>query len=100
MKFDFKFKGSSKGIAGELIVGLMVIGVVTMTWIFASEIYVAHLFPISETTLAPYPNATGTLDTMKLVWDLWPLVIIFGVIVWIFARSQKREFDSGFDAPI
>lgn len=89
-----------KGIAAELITTLVILFVVSFVWTIMSEAYVAHLFPFAEEDLANHTNASNTLDIIKQTWNLWPLVPIFGVIIWALVRAQRKEFDSGVQNPI
>ena len=49
-------------------------------------------------TAAPNVNLTDALNTMsiiQIVWNRWPLVAIFGILFWAFAKSvggKEREY--------
>lgn len=95
---DFKFRGSMKGIGAEIFIALIILFFTAVMWTILSQAYVVHIFPTADTQLSNFTNASNTLQIIKLAWDVWPIIIIVGVIIWLFVRAQKREFDSGVGA--
>lgn len=36
-------------------------------------------------------NASTALQIMRFAWDIFPVVLIGGIIIWMIIRSQKGE---------
>lgn len=84
-----------KGVVYVFLVATMGLFIVSLLYTIFSEIYIHNIFPIANETLANYSQTQGTLNTIISVWDAWPLLFIFLLILWAFARSQKKDYDSG-----
>lgn len=89
-----------KGIGAEILISLAVLFVVSIIWTILSEAYVVQIFPQADLLLANYTNTSATLQIIKFSWNVWPIIIIVGIVIWLFVRAQKREFDSGYVSPI
>jgi len=83
-----------KGMVYTWIVVLAAIFIVSCAWIIMSQMYVPNIFPEYGEQLDAFPETQTTYNTIVNVWNYWPLIFIFGLIAWAFARSQKREYDS------
>jgi len=36
-------------------------------------------------------NASNTMNTITTVWTIWPFILLFGLLLWGFVASQRRE---------
>jgi len=80
-----------KGSAYGFIVGLVLLFVVTLLWLVFSQVYVPHLFPMADQFLTGYPEAHNVYELLKTVWNVWPVMILVGIIIYWFVNSQKEE---------
>jgi heme/copper-type cytochrome/quinol oxidase subunit 2 len=88
----FKPKGN-KAAAGFvyiiLMVSIFIIGV----------IYVTMAHPFQEIYQTFYNNMSSdfqpTMQKIRSVWIMFPMITVFGLVVWAFINSLKREPDSG-----
>ena len=80
----------------NILVGIFVISLFYM--IFSQVLYV-HIQPLilpQLQNLSAPVNSTqvrATLDLIEFVWQYWPLILIFGLIIYGIVASQKREPD-------
>lgn len=93
-----------KGIAVVWLNILAGIFIVALVYIIFSRIIFGNITPtfypqlqeINETTSGV--NKTAMFQTWNLIvviWYLWPLIFIFGLIFYGIVRSQKREYELG-----
>jgi len=46
---------------------------------------------INTENLTQIQEAQDTLNWLDIIWKYWPLFLIFGVLLWAFLASQRRE---------
>ena len=49
----------------------------------------------NETTNVNLTQPLSTMNIIQIVWNNWPIVAIFGILVWAFAKSAsggQREY--------
>ena len=85
-----------KGVVYTWIIILISIFIISIVWIIFSQVLVPEFFPTMGEQLAAYPQTMDTYTSIKNVWDYWPLILIGGLIFYGFARSQKKEYDTGY----
>jgi hypothetical protein len=83
-----------KGSAWAWVVVTALVFMVGFVWIVMSQVYVDKLFPFGDEAVSGHVNATNTLTHVKNVWNYWPLITIFVLIIYGIARSLKKEPDS------
>ena len=86
-------KLEKKGAAGYVFIILLIS-------IFAiGVIYVTMAHPFQEIFQVFYDNMSSdfqpTMQKIRSVWIMFPMIVIFGLIIWAFVNAQKREPDSG-----
>ena len=94
-----------KGIATvwlEVLAGIFVVGLV---YIIMSYVLYGQITPVIYPKLAAINetvsgvNVTAmqtTINIINVVWIVWPLIFIFGLIFWGIVRSQKREYETAY----
>lgn len=80
-----------KGNAWVALVALVMLFFVTATWILLSNVFTPHLFPLVGDMLSGYPEASNTLDILKMSWNNWPLIIVVGIVIYAIVGGQKKE---------
>jgi len=95
-----KIRIGNKGAFNIWITVLASIFIVAVTYIIFNQalyadygIFMTVNNSFNGTTLN-ITSAENTMSLIKTVWDYWPLIAIFGFLVWGFARSQRREYDT------
>jgi len=72
------------------IVTLMVF-IVGLVWILMSQVYVPHIFPEAETQLSEYNQTMDTFNYITNVWDYWPIITIFLLILYGVVSTLRKE---------
>lgn len=80
-----------KGVAYAWIMITVLVFVVGFMWVIFSEIYSEHLFPTFETHLMSNNDTKETFTYIKNVWSYWPIILIFGLIVYGIISALRRE---------
>ena len=50
-------------------------------------------------TMAPVNTEAGYFNVLKLVrmvYNIFPWILIFGILIWSYLSSQRREFETGY----
>jgi len=87
-----------KGIALVWIYILIGIFIIGFMYLAFSYVYYDHIKPILNDELV-YNNtsdttpAVETLDLIDTVWRYFPIILIFGLLLYGFVAAQKREPD-------
>lgn len=87
-------QGKKASLGYVLIAGLVITTIVTFCYLAFSPM-IDSLYTKFDGSFAQ-PEVQSTFQKVKIFWNAWPLVIIFGVIVWIFVEAMKKEPDTGF----
>jgi hypothetical protein len=37
----------------------------------------------------------GVLTTLRTIWEWIPWIIVFGILLWVFANTQRMEYEEG-----
>lgn len=84
------------------LVALLSIGIVALVYMIMNQIlysdsgiYLIVNNSFNDTALN-VTQQVQTMDRVKTIIDYWPLIAIFAILVWMFSRSQKEEFERGF----
>lgn len=89
MNIHLPKKGSAAYVFIVLLASLFVIGLI--------YVVMARPFDIIYTSL--YSNITSdmqpTAQKIRSVWIMYPMIVIFGLIVWAIISTLKREPDTG-----
>lgn len=83
-----------KGAAYIWLTVLVALGIIAVAYIAMNQVIYSDygLYNIVNSSInSTYPQKT--LDTLNVVWNYWPLIAVFGVIIWGFVRSQRREYE-------
>lgn len=80
-----------KGVLYAWIMITIVVFVVGFIWIIFSQIYVEHLFPQFEEDLMANNDTATTYTWIRANWSYWPLILIFGMIVYGIVSALRRE---------
>jgi len=73
------------------IVILVLVFVTGFLWIIFSEIYHEYLFPEFEEHLSSNNETAITFTWIKNVWNYWPLILIFGLIIYGIVSALRKE---------
>ena len=88
------FKPKSKKAAAGYVFIILLISIFTIGIVYVT---MAHPFQMIYQTF--YDNMSSdfqpTMQKIRSVWIMFPMIVIFGLIVWAFINSLKREPDSG-----
>lgn len=86
----------------EILAGIFVIGLayVIMSYILYGQI-TTFIYPkieaINESESSVNKTALiSTINIINLVWQLWPLILIFGLLFYGIVRAQKREYETAY----
>jgi len=86
-------KPQSKGVMFawfKILVGLFV---VTMAYLFFSNIIYNHIRPFVINDIPENSSAYQTIEIIDLMWQYWPLIVIIGFIIYGIVAAQRREPD-------
>ena len=93
----------SKGVAIvwlNILFGIVIIGAL---YLIGTQILFVHIEPMIKPEIESLPdNSTGinktealeTWETIYFVWRYFPLILLFGLILWGIVSSQKKEPDT------
>lgn len=103
MKLDLKiFKMGKKGVFWIWLQALVTIGIISIIYLIFNQILYSSqgIYPIVNTSMySSNINTTAAITSMekvKAIFDYWPVLLIIGVLIWAFARSQKEEYETGY----
>ena len=65
--------------------------IVSVVYITFDDIFNNELLALA-TELGVSPTITGTL---KMAWTAFPIIFLFGLMLYAWVRGQKQEFDTG-----
>jgi hypothetical protein len=79
----------------EILAAIFVVGLfyVVWSWVLYGQVK-ALIMPQINTLNSSTLNTTGmqsTINIIDIVWQYWPLIIIFGLILYGIVAAQKRE---------
>ena len=82
-----------RGSAFAWMTILISIFIVILLWVVLTE-------PIDQVTTAfenrmPTDNAVSTFNALKMVWNIWPIILIIFLVIYGIMNSLKREYDTG-----
>jgi len=94
-----------KGVAVvwlQCLIGIFIVGIVytVFTYVLYGNITPA-LYPSIEaingtSSMVNTTQMNNTINIINMVWYVWPLMFIFGLIFWAFVASQKREYQTTY----
>jgi len=80
----------------NILAGIFFVALVYIIWSQVIYVYIKPIVvPAIENMNGTY-NTTSALNTIALidiVWQYWPLILIFGLILYGFVAAQRREPD-------
>jgi len=90
---------NKKGSAAVWLIFLVTLFTITMIYNFlsypVSNIQVNVKGWINDTVTSQNSTigekALSTLNVIDIVWQYWPLLFIFGLIIWAFLASTRKE---------
>jgi len=94
-----------KGIAVVWLQAMIGIFIVSLVYIMFSYVLYGQITPAiypgieainSTSSMVNLTQMNATINLINVVWMMWPLLFIFGLILWAFAASQKREYQTQF----
>jgi len=88
----------NKGVAYVWITILVVLFMVAIAYVVFSQVYVGNVWPQAEEyfeslnlTDEQSQKVQDTMTTIKNVWIYWPLMLIFGLLLWGIVSAQRKE---------
>jgi len=86
----------------EILAGIFIVGLVYIVFSYVlygqiTTVIYPKISEINETSSGVNKTAIqNTINIINVVWMLWPLIFIFGLILYGIVRSQKREYETGW----
>lgn len=84
-----------KGGAYAWIMIITVVFIVGFLWILMSQIYYGSVFPEFEewgnSTTVNVDEVNATYGYIRSTWEAFPMILIFGLIVYGIASSLRKE---------
>lgn len=84
-----------KGGAYNWLMILVLMFICGFLWIIMSQIYYGSVFPSFEewgnSTTVNTDDVNETYSYIRGSWEAWPIILIFGLIVYGIASSLKKE---------
>jgi len=79
-----------KGSMFAWVIITVLVFIVGFVWIMFSEILYEGVFPAFD-NLSTNNETSDTYEQIKDVWAYWPLLLIFGLVVYGIAQALRRE---------
>jgi len=80
-----------KGNAFTVLFAMIILFFVTFYWMVFSNAFQPVIFPMTDKVLENNSRAQNTFDTLEVAWNFWPLIMLGGLVVWIFVSAQQKE---------
>lgn len=85
-----------KGVSAAYawIIVLLFVFVISFLWIIFSQVMVPYVFPEAKAALAGYPDSLTVVDNIETMWNNWPLIALFLMVVFGLVSSLRRQPDT------
>ena len=80
-----------KGSMYAWIIITVLVFVVGFIWIILSQVYNGTLFPEFEDELMANEDTAQTFTYIKNTWAYWPVILIFGLILYGMISALRKE---------
>lgn len=91
--------GNNRGnIAGVWVSALIMIFSIITIYVLTYTVVCVTIFNLAV-SLAPVNTEAGYFNVLKLVrmtYNIVPWILIFGVLLWAYLSSQRREYETGY----
>lgn len=87
-------KGKKGSLGYVLLAGLIIVTIVTFSYLAFSPMIDALYTKFDGSFTQSEIQDKFTM--VKIMWNAWPIVIIFAIVVWIFVEAMKKEPDTGY----
>lgn len=80
------------GLAYAAITALSTLIVIAIAWNVLSPTLEEEVFSYAEDELTEdnnFADLEPTYDMIHWIWDYWPLILIFAVVLYMFLASQR-----------
>lgn len=84
---------NNKGNAFAWISAIGTLFVVAIVYIIMTKPF-EYIYEV--TAAANFTGYTETRQLLQTTWQWWPAIVVFGVILWVFIQTLRRDTYGGY----
>lgn len=91
-------KDKRGSIVNVWISALVMLFIIIIVYVMTYTIVCVTLYNLAV-SMAPVNTEAGyfnVLNLVRMVYNIFVWVMIFGVLIWAYLSSQRREFETGY----
>lgn len=80
---------------------VVIVGIffVSLIYIFGSIVIIENLLPaVNATSVLVNQQQQTAYERISMAWNVWPWIVIGGLLLMGLVASQKTEYDTGIES--
>ena len=91
-------RNNENGYVNVWVTVVSMLSIIVISYTLTYNVVCIQLYDMA-TSLAPLNVEAGYFNTLllvKTVYNIFPWLLCFGVIIWGFLSSQRKEYETGY----